>query len=506
MKRSVFLNLALAAMAAHAQAAVQAWVQRYGATGESNNEAVAIAIDGHDRVFVTGFSYNEGRSSDFFSTISYSSGGIPLWTNYYSGPAHTNDYATAITVDRSNNVFVTGYSASTNVPSYAYACVTIKYSGEGVPLWTNRFGVPGIGSAHATGMATDTNGNIFVVGYVVTTNTFNSDYFTIKYSGGGLSVWTNYYNGAGNDDDQPEGIAVSYSGDVFVAGRSSGAGSSDDYAIIAYTGTGLPLWTNRYNGPGNSIDSAKAIAVDASGDVLVTGSSAALAGFPPNYDYLTIKYSSAGVALWTNRYQGPDSDYAEAIAVDNAGNVFVTGASVGNHYDYATVKYSVSGLALWTNRYDGPGNSEDIPSAAAIDGSGNFIVTGHSWGNSADYATVIYSGSGTSISTNRYNGAGNGSDFANAIAVDTIGNVFVTGYSRNGQGRDYATIKYWNIPPIRLEFKLINDQLILGWTNPAFGLQSAPAVAGTFTNIAGATSPYTNPVTGAQQFFRLISN
>ena len=64
----------------------------------------------------------------------------------------------------------------------------------------------------------------------------------------------------------------------------------------------MPLWTNRYNGPGNGDDYANAVAVDGSNNVIVTGYSLATAA---NYDYATIKYSSAGVPLWTNRYNGP---------------------------------------------------------------------------------------------------------------------------------------------------------------------------------------------------------
>src|SRR5262245_52539498 len=76
---------------------------------------------------------------------------------------------------------------------------------------------------------------------------------------------------------------------------------------------GVPLWTNRYNGPGYGGDSASAIAVDSSGNVFVTGESV---GSGTGYDYATIKYSNTGVPLWTNRYNGPgnSADYAYGIA------------------------------------------------------------------------------------------------------------------------------------------------------------------------------------------------
>src|SRR5439155_681268 len=105
-------------------------------------------------------------------------------------------------------------------------------------------------------------------------------------------------------------------------------------------------------------------------------------------DYATIKYSGAGMPLWTNRYNGPanEDDYAAAVAVDGNGNVFVTGYSVGSggNYDYATVAYSGAGVLLWTNRYNGPANGDDQPqtkSCLAIGPDGAVYVTGASDGN-----------------------------------------------------------------------------------------------------------------------------
>ena len=71
---------------------------------------------------------------------------------------------------------------------------------------------------------------------------------------------------------------------------------------------------------------------------------------------------------------------ADAMAVDSSNNVIVTGYSAGSEgdYDYATIKYSSAGVPLWTNRYNGPANSEDEPIAVAVDGSNNVIVTGYS--------------------------------------------------------------------------------------------------------------------------------
>jgi len=138
------------------------------------------------------------------------------------------------------------------------------------------------------------------------------------------------------------------------------------------------------------------------------------------------------------------------------------------------------------------------------------FVTGCSTGSGVycHYATLAYSGAGVPLWTNRYNGSDNNDAIAVAMAVDRHGGVFVTGYSyHSGQvNADYATVKYSSsVPPVLLDFQRLNDRLVLSWTNARVSLQSAPAATGTFTNVLGATSPYTNSLIGPQKYFRLAA-
>src|ERR1017187_2559848 len=83
----------------------QAWVQRYNGPGNGDDEATAVAVDGSNNVIVTGFSIGSGSGYDY-ATIRYSGAGVPLWTNRYNGPGNGNDYAQSMAVDGSNNVIV----------------------------------------------------------------------------------------------------------------------------------------------------------------------------------------------------------------------------------------------------------------------------------------------------------------------------------------------------------------------------------------------------------------
>jgi hypothetical protein len=475
----------------------QAWVQRYTGSANGSGNVSAIAVDGNGNVLVA------GTWAGDFATIKYSNSGTPLWTNRYHGPAVNADAAHAVAVDRNGNVFVTGQSANTN-DAYPYNndYATIKYSGAGTPLWTNRYHIYTDG-AHATAIAVDTNGDAIVTGY-----SDGSGVATIKYSNAGVTLWTNRFHYAG-DGAYATAIAVERSGNVFVTGFANGPGGGDDFLTIKLSGSGASVWTNRYNGLGNGDDQANAIAVDGNGNAFVTGGAAA-AG---QIEFVTIKYSNTGVPVWTNHYKGPgNSTYggAGSIAVDTGGNVIVTGASVGSgtYNDFATIKYSNAGVPLWTNRYNRI--YDDVPIDLATDRSNNVFVSGYSTdGNTLrfDNAVVAYSSTGALLWSNIYNGPGNDDDSANAIALDGDGNVFVTGYSRSTSGyADIATIKIWGVQPIPLGVQQTNKAQVLNWANPTFQLQSAPAVNGKFTNVPSATSPYTNTLGGSQRYFRLKLN
>src|SRR5216683_2225671 len=203
-------------------------------------------------------------------------------------------------------------------------------------------------------------------------------------------------------------------------------------------------WVARYNGQGG----ANSIAVDSNtGNVYVTGFSW---GGETLQDYATVAYDAAGTELWVARYNGPANGYdvPSAIAVDSTGNVYVTGSSWGGAetmFDFATIKYDATGAELWVARYNGPASSGDWATAIAVDDTGNIYVTGGSVGIGTliDYATVAYDSNGTELWVARYNGPANGYDIANAIAVDSTGSVYVTGRSEGIRtGYDYATIAY----------------------------------------------------------------
>ncbi|GAF95336.1 unnamed protein product, partial [marine sediment metagenome] len=181
-------------------------------------------------------------------------------------------------------------------------------------------------------------------------------------------VWVARYDGAGNSGDRANALAVDADGNVYVTGQSRGTGYNDDYATVKYAPNGDTVWVRRYSGPGNYPDRANALALDAAGNVYVTGESYVSTRY---YDYATLKYDADGNELWAARYNGPEdqSDIANAVAVDGSGNVYVTGyaSCSGGSVDYATIKYDPNGDTLWVRFYGGAYNGEDYAYDLAVD-------------------------------------------------------------------------------------------------------------------------------------------
>ena len=420
---------------------VQQWIARYNGPGNRWDKAYSIALDGSGNVYVTGVSCFISGADYSCCTIKYSSAGVQQWVNIYENLWNSSDYAKSIAIDRNGNVYVTGvsYGSSTN-----YDYCTIKYNSAGYAEWVARYNGPEDSTDEAYSITVDSSGNVYVTGYSIGSGT-SRDYCTIKYNSLGGTVWVRRYNGPGNGDDEAYSIAVDGSGNVYVTGRSYGSGTNYDYCTIKYNSAGVQQWVARYNGPGNGGDVAYSLVVDNTGNVYVTGGSI---GVGTLSDYCTIKYNFEGVQQWVARYngQGNSIDNANAIAIDESGNVYVTGVSYsGTDYNYCTLKYNSIGIQQWVAVYDGPGNDYDEAKSIVLDASSNVYVTGYSVGSGTggDYCTIKYNSEGVQQWVARYNGPGNDVDDANSIAVDGSGNLYVTGGSvGKGTSFDFCTIKY----------------------------------------------------------------
>ncbi len=299
----------------------------------------AIAADAEGNVYLAGS-----------AILKYDGSGRLLWT----ARPQNNDFAlaAALRVDAQGNVYVVAPSVflGSEVPG---DLVAAKYDSQGKELWLQRFPESGDSDDRPTAMEIDASGNVCVTGtsYSPTSRVPSSfSLFTVKYDTNGKLLWQARYNGPLNQDGS-SALALDNQGNVYVTGASGGFGSGYDVVILKYDANGSRLWVVRYDGPESGDDGARAIAVNAEGNVYVSGGSSDPVGLSQGYQ-VTLKYNSSGQQQWAMRYQ--DLGFAgssDLIAVSRSGEVYVApsfgGRTIGPWSTYwRLLKYDGQGKLL----------------------------------------------------------------------------------------------------------------------------------------------------------------
>ncbi|HEX5002600.1 MAG TPA: SBBP repeat-containing protein [Bacteroidia bacterium] len=292
-------------------------------------------------------------------------------------------------------------------------------------------------------IAFDPSGNVITAGYVESGCT-NIDIVVTKYSSTGDTLWSVTYDGSGTygEEDYPNALAVDANGDIYVTGRTELAGFF--YAVtIRYDANGNRIWANRYltaQSTGNDID------VDSLGNVYICG----YLETSNNKDFLVIKYNAAGMQQWLQSYSNGNYDEAVSLKVTNSGNVYVTGKQSGINFlfDWATIKYNTLGTQQWVDVFSNANSTySEVPVDLEMDGAGFVYVTGSaplSAVSNNDFYIIKYDPSGNRVWENSYhNPVLNGDEYPIDMAVDATGNVFITGNAIfTGSGQDITTVKF----------------------------------------------------------------
>jgi hypothetical protein len=260
-------------------------------------------------------------------------------------------------------------------------------------------------------------------------------------------------------------VAVDSAGNVLVAGRFYGTldfggtnfsaynGSPEDGFLAKYDSDGRLSWATRMGGP--NPDQVTGVAVDASGNAIVTGFFNGTAYFDPtnlvatsSHETFIAKYAPNGALVWAARCGGSGPAAWGGVAVDGAGNLFVTGSLSGagtfgqtnlssaGSFDAFVVKLTPGGEFVWVRAFGGRGYA--YGRAIAAEASGRVVIAGAfsdtmmvgqqcllARGGEDVFALQLDAG-GHPLWAQR--GGGGSGDTAFAVALDRHGNSFVGGY------------------------------------------------------------------------------
>lgn len=412
----------------------QQWVARYNGFANSYEVAVDIVTDNDGNIYVAGSTYNSNYD---YVLIKYNPAGTIIWVKQYNGTGNASDFISGMTIDNSGNIIVTGRSIGAGTA--LEDCVTIKYNSDGNELWVQRYNGGLVDAGNE--ITIDQFDNIYVCGSKYRTSA-NPDYLVIKYQPNGTTEWLQSYNSTDNKEDFAQDIKVDQYGNVFVTG-SSYINPDYDYLTVKYSNTGVYKWEKRYHG-GSGDDNANSLAIDGDSNIYVTGKSK---GAGTNFDIMTINYSSTGAVKWQTRTNGGanSNDEGNVITLDANGNIIVAGYLnyLFSKEDMAVIKYNPDGNIQWTYTYAGTTTRNDRLYYIIADSKGNIFVSGSSdSANISDCISFRLDPDGNQQWMHNYNGPANNDDSPGGITVDANGNIYILSTSFGiGTGYDIATIK-----------------------------------------------------------------
>jgi hypothetical protein len=406
--------------------------------GSGSTAITGVAVDASGFLYVTGWTAalnfpvnggfqasNQGGDDVIVAKLNQAGTGL-LYATYIGGRA--NDQGAAIAVDSLGQAYVTGSTSSSNFPLVlsnraglggASAAFALKLNATGnILLYSGYLG----GTVYETGaaIALDANSNAYIAGTTQSSNfpTVNptqafigggADVFVTELNSAGTITFSTFLGGSGNEE--AGGIAVDVNGNIFVAGGTASAnfpvvspiqgaiaGTQDAFVTKINSGRSIGFSTF-LGGSGGSPQQASAIALDSAGNPYITGVTTST-NFPiTSGAFQTVlnglenafvtKLSGGGVLAYSTYLGGSSFDWGYAIAVSSAGNAYIAGNT----------------------------SSVDFPTLSPVQAANNGLY---------DAFVTELNFNGRSLLFSTYYGGSN-QDSGSAIAVDTSANIYLGG-------------------------------------------------------------------------------
>lgn len=283
--------------------------------GGSSNERTTNMLVGSDAsIYLCGYTGSFGAGSKDTLVLKYDSGGKVLLQKTWGGQA--DDEATGLALDTDKNIYFSGRTY--NFSTREGAVFLNKYNPLGQLQFQRVW--DGNNAENANSMARTTTG-LYVAGDTLSYGAGQTDMLILKYSEEGSLIWTRTWGTT--MAETAYAIAADGSDYIYVAGETTSV-SSSDVAVISMDRNANLRWRRMWID--NNNERARAIAVSATGDVYVAGETdSSGAG---SYDVVLFRYNSSGALQWTRRWGGYRDDKAYGVAIDStAGNVYICGTT-----------------------------------------------------------------------------------------------------------------------------------------------------------------------------------
>ncbi|MBT7492899.1 MAG: T9SS type A sorting domain-containing protein [Bacteroidetes bacterium] len=448
LKTKAFLTLCVLCLGTSLLAQDPQFEWAVAMSGADNVYSESVAVNSDGFVYITGYfqgtvDFDPGSGSQLLTSngsydiylVKLDSLGNFVYVNQIGGIS--SDHAREVKIGSNGEVLITGYYYGTvdfdpgsgiyNL--YLGGGFVAKYDSLGNIIWAKSIGGQGIS------LTSDNSGNIYIIGSFYQLADFNpdslisyylfsngySDIFILKLNSVGDFVWA--ISQGGYADDQGSSIALDKAGNVLSTGNFYGSGDFDpgpnthtlvsngdfDIFISKLDSLGNFVWAKNV-GSGSYYEWGNSIALDDMGNPHVLGQYYGLADFDPDSigvlniysagedDIFLLKLDYNGNLVWTKSFGGTSVDGGESIAIDEQGNMYISGYFNGiadfdpgpgvynltsaGHSEVFMCKLDFMGNLIWAKSIEG--NSTDKNMCLAIDMSENIFITGH-YKSTADF-------------------------------------------------------------------------------------------------------------------------
>jgi len=347
------------------------WAMQSGGPGVSStsDRGEALAVDSQGNIIFTGTFEGTGT---FGTTTLTSSGGLDIFIEKRSHDGNflwavkaggtQGEYPKAIATDLNGNIFVTGNFSGTatfgtqTITGNSIDVFVAKYNSAGQLQWVQKAG--GASVDRGLGIATDGAGNVIVVGDFSGSATFGTatnltsagavDIFIAKYNPSGTLIWAKRAGGTVND--RATAVTTDSNGNIYLTGSFGGTANFDgtnitatggafdtDIFVAKYNSTGNIQWVKKGGTTGGDVEEAKAITLDALGNVYISGVFFNTVSFDGqtissngSSDAFVAKYNNAGNIQWLRNLGGSAEDEATSMSALPDGGICVAGFFKGS--------------------------------------------------------------------------------------------------------------------------------------------------------------------------------
>ena len=351
------------------------WESRYNGPANNTESFKDMVLDDSCNIYVTCSSFEGAALGNInWVTLKYSPNGVLIWKQSLDWTLHKEDVPFSITLDNQNNVFVAGYVWAPPLPYQNFDIAIAKYNGiTGDLIWTNSYNCYEFFPEWGYSVTADDSGNAYVSGYSkLQSNPSQNVIVTIKYDSSGNQIWIREFLRATAEYAIPMYSEIDKENNTVICGNYNG---NTDFVTLKYNPQGDLLWSNYFNGVGNNLDFCNAMIIDDSMNVYLTGRSQNGTTF---HDVLIIKYKPNGDTAWIRYYDDGigELDEAFSITLDENANIYLTGRTFNfiTGSDFLTMKYNSTGELLWRKIYSLP--MTNIAYGIGLDQYNNVYIAG----------------------------------------------------------------------------------------------------------------------------------